>query len=278
MKWQTRSVCLLALLLSVTTEVLAASPGYPPVTIANSELRTLESKATGRSYDLYIRKPADYDKDPNKKYPVLYLLDGQWHFKLLDAVVGGLVYDKWMPEIIVVGITYSGDKPDYEALRVMDYTPSPGPPKGSGDGPKFLTFIKTEVIPFTEKNYRVDPARRILGGHSFGGLFTLYAMFTEPTLFWGYLVGSPAIPWDNDYVVRQEQHYFEAHKELPVRLFMAAGGAEQLMTPGLSFARTLASRHYTGLHWDGRIIEGERHAGVLPEYYNRGLRFLFSPE
>jgi len=52
MKWQTRSVCLLALLLSVTTEVLAASPGYPPVTIANSELRTLESKATGRSYDL----------------------------------------------------------------------------------------------------------------------------------------------------------------------------------------------------------------------------------
>lgn len=277
-KWQTRSVYLLTLFLSVAGGLCGASPAYPPVTIPNSELRTIESRSTGRTYDLYIRKPADYDKDKNKKYPVLYLLDGQWHFKLLDAVIGGLVYDKWMPDIIVVGITYSGAKPDYEELRAMDYTPTPGPEKGSGDGPKFLKFIKTEVIPLTETSYRADPTRRILGGHSFGGLFTLYAMFTEPTLFWGYLAGSPAIPWDDDYLVKQEKQYSENHKDLPVRLFMAAGGAESLVTPGLNFARTLASRNYVGLHWDGRVIEGERHAGMLPEYYNRGLRFLFSPE
>jgi predicted alpha/beta superfamily hydrolase len=279
-KLPTRSVYLLTLLLSVAADIRAAPPAYPPVTIPNSELRTIESKSTGRTYDLYIRKPVDYDKDKDKdkKYPVLYLLDGQWHFKLLDAVIGGLVYDKWMPDIIVVAITYSGDKPDYEALRAMDYTPSPGPQKGSGDGPKFLKFIKTEVIPFTETNYRADPTRRVLGGHSLGGLFTLYAMLSEPTLFWAYLAGSPVIPWDDGYLVRQEEQYFEHHKDLPVRLFMAAGGAEPLVTPGLSFARTLASRNYTGLHWDGRVIEGERHAGVLPEYYNRGLRFLFSPE
>jgi predicted alpha/beta superfamily hydrolase len=280
LKSQTRSAYLLIPLLAMAASLCAAATVYPPVTIPNSEVRTIESKSTGRKYDLYIRKPADYDKDKdkNKKYPVLYLLDGQWHFKLLDAVIGGLVYDKWMPDIIVVGITYSGDKPDYEALRAMDYTPSPGSQPGSGDGAKFLKFIKTEVIPLIETNYRVDPTRRILGGHSLGGLFTLYAMFDEPTLFWGYLVGSPAIPWDNGYVVKQEQQYFENHKELPVRLFMAAGGAEQLVTPGLNFARTLASRNYNGLHWDGRVIEGERHAGVLPEYYNRGLRYMFSPE
>jgi len=277
-KLQTRSVYLLALLLFVTTDMCAAPPAYPPVTIPNSELRRIDSKSTGRTYDLYIRKPVDYDKDKDKKYPVLYLLDAQWHFKLLDAVIGGLVYDKWMPDIIVVGITYSGDKPDYEALRAMDYTPSPGLQKGSGDGPKFLKFIKTEVIPFTETNYRADPSRRVLGGHSLGGLFTLYAMLSEPTLFWGYLAGSPAIPWDDGYLIRQEEQYFEHHKDLPVRLFMAAGGAEPLVTPGLSFARTVASRNYIGLHWYGRVIEGERHAGVLPEYYNRGLRFLFGPE
>jgi hypothetical protein len=251
---------------------------YPLVTIAHSELRTIKSDSTGRTYDLYIRKPADYDKNKDKQYPVLYLLDGQWHFKLVDAVIGGLVYDKWMPDIVVVAITYSGDKPDYEALRAMDYTPSPGPQKGSGDGPKFLRFLKTEVIPFTEKNYRADPTRRILGGHSLGGLFTLYAMFTEPTLFWGYLAGSPAIPWDNDFVVKQENQFAATHKDLPVRLFLAAGGAEPLVTPGINFVRTFATRNYIGLHWDGRVIEGERHAGVLPEFYNRGLRFIFSSE
>lgn len=238
----------------------------------------MNSASTGRSYDLYIHKPADFDKNKDKKYPVLYLLDGQWDFKLLDSVVGGLVFDKWMPDIVIVGITYSGAHPDYDALRATDYTPTPGDRKGSGDGPKFLHFMKAELIPFIELNYRGEPTRRILGGHSLGGLFTLYAMLTDPTLFWGYLAGSPAIPWGNDFLVKQEAEYAKQHQDLPARLFCAVGGAEPLLTPGINFVKTLAARNYNGLHWDGRVIEAERHSGVKPEFYNRGLRFLFSNE
>src|SRR3954471_417003 len=142
--------CLLFMLLAAGTGTsFAQAAPYPPVTIPGSELRTMKSSSTGRNYDLYIRKPGNFDKNPgdfdknfdknkDKKYPVLYLLDGQWDFKLLDSVIGGLVYDKWMPDIVVVGITYSGDHPDYDSLRAMDYTPTPGGPKGSGDGAKFL--------------------------------------------------------------------------------------------------------------------------------------------
>jgi predicted alpha/beta superfamily hydrolase len=278
-KSKLRNLSLFLLLLSVPANISSAeSAAYPRITIPGSELRTMKSTSTGRTYDLYIRKPADYEKIKDKKYPVLYLLDGQWDFKLLDSVIGGLVYDKWMPDILVVGITYSGDHPDYDALRAMDYTPTPGDPKGSGDSPKFLNFIKAELIPLMEANYRGDPTRRILGGHSLGGLFTLYAMFTRPSLFWGYLAGSPAITWDNNFTVRQEEEFAKIHKDLPVRLFLAVGGAEPLVTPGVGFVRTLAARNYNGLHWDGRVIEAERHAGVKPEFYNRGLRFLFSNE
>jgi uncharacterized protein len=274
-----RMICLLILLLSTMTIVHSAQAAlYPPVRIEGSEVRTMKSLSTGRTYDLYVRKPADYDKNKDKKYPVLYLLDGQWDFKLLDSIIGGLVYDKWMPDIVVVGITYAGEHPDYEALRAMDYTPTPGDPKGSGDGPKFLNFLKTELIPFMETNYRGDATHRILGGHSLGGLFTLYAMFTDPSLFWGYLAGSPAIPWANNFILRQEEEFANSRKDLPVRLFLAAGGAEPLLTPGIGFVRTFSARNYNGLHWDGRVIEGERHAGVKPEFYNRGLRFLFSNE
>ena len=177
--------------------------------------------------------------------------------------------------IVVVGITYSGDHPDYDSLRAMDYTPTPGGPKGSGDGAKFLNFLRTELIPFMETNYGGDPARRILGGHSLGGLFTLYAMFSDPSLFWGYLAGSPAIPWDNNFIVRQEEEFAKSHKDLPVRLYFAVGGAEPLVTPDVSFMQSLAARNYSGLHWDARVIEAERHSGVKPEFYNRGLRFLF---
>jgi predicted alpha/beta superfamily hydrolase len=53
-----------------------ADPSAEPVLDRHGELRAMESKSTGRKYDLYIRKPADYDKEKDKKYPVLYLLDG----------------------------------------------------------------------------------------------------------------------------------------------------------------------------------------------------------
>ena len=80
------------------------------------------------------------------------------------------------------------------------------------------------MIPLIEANYRADPARRILGGHSFGGLFTLYAMFTDPSLFWGYLAGSPDIVFANNFIVRQEEEFAKTHKDLPVRIFFATGG------------------------------------------------------
>jgi predicted alpha/beta superfamily hydrolase len=272
----TAALCLLVLSLGLAAQVFSAqSTVYPPATVRGSEVRSMKSTSTGRSYDLYIAKPADFDKNKDKKYPVLYLLDGQWDFKLLDSIVGGLVYDRQMPDIVIVGVTYSGDDADYEALRAKDYTPVPGDLNGSGGGPKFLSFIKTELIPLVEANYRGDPTRRVLGGHSFGGLFTLYAMFTDPSLFWGYLAGSPDFTWGNDFLVKQEADFATKHKNLPVRLFMGVGGAEELVTPGVSFVRTFSARNYNGLHWDGRVIEGEGHSGMKPEFYNRGLRFLF---
>jgi hypothetical protein len=250
---------------------------FPKVTIAGSEVRTLKSTATGRDNDLYIHLPSNYSRDTTKKYPVLYILDGQWDFKLMDSVLGGLVYDKFVPEMILVGITYSGENADYEGLRAMDYTPTATREvKGSGNGPKFLKFLKSELIPFIEANYRADSSHRVLQGSSYAGLFTLYAMFAEPGLFSAYLSASPAVPYDNRYAFKQEAEYARAHKDLPVKLFLAVGGLEGLTEPVKEFMRTLQSRGYQGLKLETRVIEGERHAGNKPETFNRGLRFLFS--
>jgi len=250
---------------------------FPKVTIAGSEVRTLKSTSTGRDNELYIHLPSNYDRDKTRKYPVIYILDGQWDFKLMDSVLGGLVYDKFVPETILVGITYSGDNADYDGLRAMDYTPVAAQQvKGSGNGPNFLKFLKTELIPFIEANYRADPSRRVLQGSSYAGLFTLYAMFADPALFSGYIAASPAVPFGDRYAFKQEAEYARAHKELPVRLFLAVGGSEGLTAPVQEFMRTLQSRGYKGLKLETRVIEGERHAGNKPETFNRGLRFLFS--
>jgi hypothetical protein len=120
---------------------------YPEVHVPRSEIRQLHSSETGRDYELYIRLPDESEKYPKAKYPVLYLLDAQWDFKMMDSIYGSLKYDGFIPEVIIVGITYAGDKPDYETLRAKDFTPVyTGNVPGSGDAPKFLAFLKDKVI------------------------------------------------------------------------------------------------------------------------------------
>lgn len=247
---------------------------YPPVIIRGSEVRFLKSNDTGRNYDLYIRKPSDMSGA--KKYPVLYLLDGQWDFKLLDSVHGGLFYDKYIPEMIIIGITYSGENPNYDALRAMDYTPTAEQRlPGSGDAAKFLKFLKNEVVPFVEKEYHADSSKRILMGSSLGGLFTLYAMFDDPSYFYGYVAAAPAVSYGNKFNFTQENQFFEKRKDLPVRLYIGVGDSEGLTKPVIDFIEVIKSRNYNGLKWDALIAKDERHAGNKPEIFNRGLRFVF---
>jgi predicted alpha/beta superfamily hydrolase len=247
------------------------------VPILHSELRQLNSSATGRSYDIYIRLPDNYAQDQTKNYPVLYVLDGQWDFKLLDSIYGGLLYDGFIPEMIIVGITYSGEDADYGALRAMDYTPVHELYfTGSGDAPKFHEFLKDELIPFMETNYRTDSSRRLLMGSSFGGTFTLYAMFTDPTLFSGYVASSPIVVYGDRFAFQQEAAYAASHMDLPVKLFVSVGELEDIVYPVKEFTQILDERNYTGLEMELRIIEGEGHASNKPESYNRGLRFVLS--
>jgi len=270
-----------ALVATLTTPIVgaadlaAASPA--PVTIAGTELRALHSAATGRDYDVYVYRPSDYESNPTRRYPVLYLLDGQWDFKLLASIQGGLLYDKFVPEIFVVGITYSGAKPDYDALRAADYTPVPRPSSpGSGGAPRFLRFLKEELIPFVDGGYRTEPGHRMIMGSSLGGLFSLYALFIDPGLFEGVVAASPAVTYGDRVAFAEEAAFAAAHRDLPARLFIAVGGQEDLTEPVIEFGQIVRARNYRGLTLETRVIEGERHSGNKPEAFNRGLRFLFS--
>ena len=249
---------------------------FPKVGIDGSLVRSMHSQETGRDYDLYIHVPAEAEKDKSKKYPMVYILDGQWDFKLMDSVLGGLAYDKFVPQMVLVGITYSGADPDYNSLRAMDYTPvAQANPKGSGDAEKFYAFVKDKLIPFVEQNYPGDPKQRVLMGSSFGGLFTLYAMFKDPGLFSRYMAASPAVDYGHDFAFKQEADYAKAHKDLPVRLYMGVGSDEGLTKPVEKMMKVIDSRNYQGLVREFKVFEPERHASNKPELYNRGLRFLF---
>ena len=252
----------------------------PPVALPDSELRQLRSPHADRPYHLYIGLPQGYDQSSDR-YPVLYLLDGQWDFRLVTAIYSALLFDRFVPEMIIVGISYGGEQPDYDALRVRDYTPTAMVDfAGSGGAPEFLTFLQEELIPFVESGYRVESDRRVLAGSSLGGLFGLYSLFTEPDLFGGYLSISPVIPWGENVLLRLEDRLAKRRDDLPVRLFLAAGELEPesaMVGPVQRLAARLRGRSYWGLELTEMVIPGERHAGVKAEAFNRGLRAAFEP-
>jgi predicted alpha/beta superfamily hydrolase len=251
------------------------SDTLPNVTLPGSEVRQIKSTETGRDYDIYIRPPDGYIPG-GQKYPVLYALDGQWDFKLLDSIYGGLHYDGFIPDLFIVSITYSGAHADYNSLRAMDYTPFVDPyVQGSGHAPEFLAFLKKELFPLIESNYAIDSSQRVLMGHSFGGTFTLYALFSEPGLFSGYIAGSPSVVFGDNFAFKQESDYARTHQDLPVRLYLFVGGEEDLRYPVEEFMKVLRGRSYPSLELETRTLEGERHAGVKPEGFNRGLRYIF---
>ena len=260
---------------SSPTPAATGSTRGPVATVAGSEIRTLESKAAGRTYQLEISYPDDYGSGP-ATYPVVYVLDSQWDFKLVRAIYENELYDNKVPEFLVVGITYPGDHPDYGTLRDHDLTPfAEADVAGSGGGPAFLTFLRTELLPYVDSHLRADPKQRYLVGSSYGGLFTLYAMFSDPSLFHGYLAGSPVVRFADGALESQEEEYFGRRKDLPTRLFLPYGTKDQLSGSISEFVQHLKTRNYQGLEFADLPVEGEGHAGNRPEAFSRGLRYLF---
>jgi len=247
----------------------------PQVEIAGTQVLHISSSITNKEYDLYINLPRYYS-DTTRTFPVLYLIDAQWDFPLVQAIYGEQYYDGFIPGCIMVGITWGGKNPDYDKLRAYDLTPtSPQMTSQYGNAPKFVSFIKKELVPFIESKFRAKNNDRTLIGSSFGGLFTLYTLFNETELFQRYVLTSPSINWDNGVLYTYEENYAEQKKELPVKLFMAVGGYEGV-SEFQKYVDLIKSRNYAKLEFESRVLDGMGHSGGKAEGYTRGLQFVFS--
>lgn len=248
-------------------------------TLRNTHIVEIKNELTNRNHELIIFLPGSYESSPYKHYPVLYFMDAYWDMPLLYAIHGQLVWDNAIPEMIMVGFSYPGDNPNYNDLRERDLTPTKlsNTNSNSGDGPKFLEFIESIVVPKIETDYRADKNERALAGTSLGGLFTLYAMYEKPDLFKRFIAISPAVDFDKRYLFKLDSAFVENNKSLPVRLFLSQGGVEYgpFRQPIVEFQEKINKRDYKDFFLLNYTIEGERHSGVKSDGYSRGLRWIF---
>lgn len=267
---------MLSLLLILNYSAISGQPveAPPPVTIAGTQLVNIPSSITNKEYTLYINLPASYS-GTEKSYPVLYLLDAQWDFTLMQSVYGQQYFDGFIPEIIIVGITWGGENPAYDQLRAHDFTPTDVSNNGTyGNASKFLSFIGQELIPFVEKNYRVKPDDRTLTGSSFGGLFSLFALYQNPGLFNRYIFTSPAIQWDNGILNSIQKNYSDKYKELNARVYTAIGEYENVPEFN-TFIQGLQSLNLDKLSLKSEVIDNMGHSGGKAHGYSRGLQWVY---
>ncbi len=265
------------LLLAITiflSEIMFAQS--TEVSIPGSQTRKFTSSIiNGQEYVLQISLPASYNKT-SQKYPVVFLMDSQWDFPLLTALYGQQYYDGFIPEVIIVGITWGGNHPNPDSLRARDYTPTNEkrlPQSGGAD--KFLSIIKNEIFPLVQKNFRIDENDKTLIGCSLAGLFTMYTLFTHPEMFNRYVAASPAFTWDNKILYKYEEQYHANKSNPPARLFMCVGGVETSVPDYEKLAAFLNNRHYSNLQIESKVLENTGHSGTKGIGYEKGLQFVF---
>ena len=235
----------------------------------------LQSNTLKDSRTLLIARPAGYDSGTDR-YPVLYLLDGETHFRYTAAIVDFLAANDRIPKMLVVGIA-SGDS----RKRTHDLTPpstaemdtrfSPG----NGGADVFLSVLAGELIPYVDQTYRTRPYR-ILAGHSFGGLFGIYALITKPKLFNGYIAADPSLYWNNQGVVAQAESFFAHTASLQADFYMTATGvSDKVPSEVARFTTALTRSVPVGFRWKFDWMRQENHMSIpLPTIY-RGLETVF---
>ena len=252
---------------------------YPP-----SEVVRIHSKVLNEERKVYVHCPKVDSTDKNKRFPVLYLMDGDNHFELLAQYADYLSRPDVlaMPKIIVIGIANTKRTRDLTPTNsILNYEDKPDSNsyQGSGGNEKFLQFIETELMPMIDKKYKTEPYK-IFAGHSFGGLSSLNCLLTHPDLFDAYIAVSPSLWWDREYLLKMADEKLKAGSALNKRLFYSDGNEggrnSSFHKSLLKLESTLAKKKLKKLNHLYKHYPNETHMTEPVVAYFDALRFIFS--
>jgi hypothetical protein len=250
----------------------------------------VSSKASGQEYELFVSLPKGYTENTAARYPVLYVLDGNFMFSVMASYQRLLSEIREVKDVIVVGIGYHTNSIlESTKFRTPDYTPTKDTAfersvskelnmdVRTGGANAFLASLKSKIFPFIESRYRTG--ERGLAGHSFGALFGTFVLLQEPALFSKYLLSSSSLFWDSEAMIKKEQDFYGAgNRTLPAQVFVTVGEQETFMEmiPLMKkLTASLKAHAYTGLVIEERVLPNENHASAFLTSFNQGIRALY---
>ncbi len=259
----------------LSAQTLTPAPDITLPALAGERF-TLESGIiAGRRYHIHVRLPEDYARNPEARYPVVYLLDGDSLLPMLAPLHLFMTYEDRVPEVIMVGIGYGtfgeGNR------RGDDYRiPLPGSAVPDGGGaPAFARVLREELVPQIDARFRTNPDRRILMGQSMGGQFLLWSAWNEPDAWWARIVSNASLG--------DAATIFESSPPRPEpgrrrgHLFYMSGTADRprLRAEALAFCERWAEAGDLPWYLICSDIPEGTHAADAGRAYRRAMRFLF---
>ena len=244
---------------------------------------TIDSRHTNYTYTIEVYVPQE--QAPKEGFPVHYVLDGLSYFQFVKD--GVRLQSRNTPKTqveaaIVVGIAH--EEATMHPRRFYDFTAPAAQydfparfrnriPEKVGGGEDFYQFIEQELKPAIEHSYPINKQQQTLFGHSLGGYFALWSLFTHPQSFTHYLAISPSIWWNNhELITYAEKFIASGANQYKNSLFIGVGEQEGFMVHEARemyealFAHNFPVEFYEALN--------ENHASVVPTVMSRALRSL----
>jgi predicted alpha/beta superfamily hydrolase len=191
--------------------------------------------------DVLVWTPPGYEAEEHRRYPVLYMQDGQNLFEpdtaflkgehwRVGETASGLIAGSRIIPLIIVGLYNTGD------ARIDEYTPTRDAALGGGQADDYARLLVEEVKPLVDRTYRTLPeaAHTGIAGSSLGGLVSLHVGFTHPSVFSKVAAISPSVWWDRRAILKTIR---QSRAKPPLRLWVDMGTAEGRR--GLDDARLL---------------------------------------
>lgn len=188
------------------------------------------SPQLGNDRDILVYLPPSYANE-DRRYPVIYMHDGQNLFDQIASYAGEWQVDETMEaaarlglEAIVVGIPNAGVE------RLHEYSPFVDRRDNGGKGDHYLAFITETVKPIIDRELRTLPERVCTGilGSSMGGLISLYGFFRHPAVFGFAGVMSPSLWFANRAIFA----YLEKAPRVPGKIYLDMGTKEGVSALG----------------------------------------------
>lgn len=176
----------------------------PSTITGDVSLVTVPGFLAGRRVWVYL--PPGYHADPARRFPVLYMFDGQNVFDAATSFAGEWHVDETCQQLIPAGeieplivVAVANG----ETARVHEYTPWPGSGGTGGGGEQHLQEFLGTLKPWVDATYRTlpDAAATGLAGSSLGGLMSLYAAYAHDEGFGRIASLSPSLWWSDHEMV-----------------------------------------------------------------------------